>query len=255
MGTSPAKGLERMAQIFQCFTEAPEWGVSELADRLGEPKSVIHRSVSTLTAHHYLEQDPVTKRYRLGFMLMRLGALAAQGNDLRNTARPVMESLVAKTGETALLSVFSGNASVCIDKVDAQQRIRVFYEVGAMNPPVVGAAARAILAFLPPERIQQIIREVPLRRYTDNTILDVDRLMAEIREIRNRGYCTSVGEMDERLFGVGAPIFGPNSQVLGSVAVIALRERVSGSRVDELVSKVVEAAKLISDHLGFVGRP
>ena len=95
------QSIVRATDILECFSEqVAELGISDISKQMQLSKSTIYGLVNTLVAAGYLEQNPQTKRYRLGIKLFELGNLVLRRMDLRNEARPFCEELVHKHNAT-----------------------------------------------------------------------------------------------------------------------------------------------------------
>src|SRR5206468_2562353 len=107
----------------------------------------------------------------------------------------------------------------CIDLVESPKGIRVFAQLGSKMPWNAGTSPKVILAYLPEEERERILKRHPFKRYTERTIVDIESLRTEILSIRGRDFYFSVGDLDKDAFGVSAPIFDHIGQIVGAVNV------------------------------------
>jgi DNA-binding IclR family transcriptional regulator len=84
--------------------EAQPMSLVKLSKRLGLPKSTTMRLLMVLEGHRFVEKSAESGLYRLGLKLFELGSKAVAQFDLTERARPHLERLVSRTGETAYLS-------------------------------------------------------------------------------------------------------------------------------------------------------
>lgn len=238
----------RALQMLDCFQDTPEWSLSGLAARLAVNKAVAFRLASTLLRHGYLEQDPVTKRYRLGSRLIILGLAAARRIDIRQVARPVLEWLSRETGESAYLTVERGGYSVCLDKVESPHEIQLMMQVGGVYPLHRGASNKVLLAFQPPSRIEAYLRAVRDRLVAEG--LSVEEVKAQLQLIRQAGYAHSVGEVTPDAFAVGFPVFDGEQRLAGAVSTAGPAYRLTPDRLQRIVALTQEAATRVSQRLG-----
>ncbi len=245
------KTIDRLVGVLDCFTrERPAWSLSELSKELGIPKSTLHRFLAALESHGILRNDPRDRRWRLGYHLLIWGSLAKDSLDLRQIARPVMDELVAATGETVILTAYQGLEVVCIERVETDHPVRMTLDVGMRRPPHAGASSKVLMAYLPEEEIQAIIREKGLPRLCVNTITDPEALYAELARIREHGYAESHEETDLGAWGVATPIFDRDGQVVAAIGVAGPRSRYTPERAQEFVRLCWETASRISMLLG-----
>ncbi|MBE3580657.1 MAG: IclR family transcriptional regulator [Thermoanaerobacteraceae bacterium] len=239
----------RLLTLLECFTfDKPEWGVTELSERLGLYKSVVHRMLVTLESRGFVSQDPATKKYRLGIKVFELGMVVASQMDLRKVAKPVMEELAAKTGETVLLEVVDELQGLCIEKVESPQSMKCTSQVGKRVPLYAGAPTKVLMAYLPEEIIDKIIGQ-GLERFTEQTVVDPDELLRQLAVIRQQGYCISWGEMDIGSVGIACPIWNHEKRVVAALSIVGPEIRIR-ERVEEFLSYCRDAAEEISRQVG-----
>src|SRR5260370_6894343 len=94
----PARTVTKVCRIIGEFRDRKSLGVTDLARRTTLLPSDVHRILASLRANGYVDQDPETKKYRLGFGLMRLGLTAFQRSELRENAQPPLVPLLKKIG-------------------------------------------------------------------------------------------------------------------------------------------------------------
>lgn len=245
------KTVDRLVAVLDSFSsEKPAWSLTELSQQLGLPKSTLHRFLTALETHSILRCDPRDKRWRLGYRLLIWGNLAAESSGLRHIARPIMEELVATTRETAILTVYHRQEVVCIEKVETNHPVRMTLQVGTRRFPHAGASSKVLMAYLPEEEVQAIIREKGLPRLCVNTITDPRRLREELARIREQGYAESHEETDLGAWGVATPIFGPDGGVVAAIGVAGPRSRYTEQRAQEFVALCRQAAHRISVLIG-----
>lgn len=249
--SSPVKTVDRLVNVLDCFSpERPTWSLAELSTRLDLPKSTLHRFLASLELHRILRRDPDDKRWRLGYRLVAWGERAAESTGLHHIARPVMRTLVESTGETVVLTVYQDQEVVCIGKVETNHSVRLKLDVGTRHPPHAGASSKVLMAHLPEEEIQAIIRDKGLPKLCTNTITDPDELVAELASIRKRGYAESVEETDVGAWGVATPIYGHNGDVAAAIGVVGPSLRFSDELAQRYVMLCRDAARQISALLG-----
>ena len=217
---SQVKTIDRLVRVLDCFTpERSTWSLAELSTQLDLPKSTLHRFLVGLESHGILRRDAGDKKWRLGHRLFIWGSLAAESTGLRQIARPIMHELVGATGETAILTVYHNHASDLHGQGRNQPPVRLSLEVGARRACHAGASSKVLMAYLPEEEIEAIIRDKGLPKLCTNTITDPEKLKAELARIRECGYATSLEETDLGAWGVAAPIRDWKGQVAGAIGV------------------------------------
>ena len=116
-GASYSQSLERGLAILSAFKSGrPLLGISELAREIGLGRSTTHRYVATLAALGYLQQDPATRKYRLGPRVLDLGFSAINSMELRQIAAPDLQTLSDSTGHTVNMAVLDGIDILYVDR-------------------------------------------------------------------------------------------------------------------------------------------
>ncbi|MFO7549703.1 MAG: IclR family transcriptional regulator [Acidimicrobiia bacterium] len=215
-----------------------EFGVSELARRLGLGKSTVHRLLVTLSAEHLVEQDPESGRYRLGLAVYDLGAAVATGLDLHEAVMPSMEQLRAATGETVQVAVLDGREVVYIERLDSPNTLRLFMEVGRRNWAHCTGTGKLLLAHLPDYELDRVLEGWELPALTSRTITDPERLRRELKEIRGRGFAHNLEESEEGVLSVAGPIRDGIGRVRAAMSVAG-----PGQRMEPLLDKITLAVR------------
>ncbi|HEY8368514.1 MAG TPA: IclR family transcriptional regulator [Thermodesulfobacteriota bacterium] len=244
------RSVARAIDILMLFDAGrPLLGVTEVAQSLGVSKSTAHRLLQLLGDRGFVAQDTQSRRYRLGLTLLRLGRLVAEGLDLRREALPVMRRLQERTGETVDLNVERDGYRICLEKIEGQQAIRQFVEIGRPLPLHAGASGKVLLAHLPPARIERILAG-PLPRFTRRTVTDPRRLGRQLQEIREQGYACSVDERIDGASSASAPIRDATGTVVAGLTVSGPTFRIGPEQLRQFAVLVREAASEVSTALG-----
>jgi len=229
-----------------------ELGVSELGRKLNLHKSTVSRLLATLESEGLLERAPGTEKYRLGHEILRLAGQAAHLGDVRATARPVLAALAETTRETANLAVLEGAEAHNVDQASGPHMVRIGNWVGRRTPLHCVANGKVLLAHLPPEEIERRLAG-PLEAFTPFTVVDKEVLRAQLAEVRQQGYACAIGEIEEGLNAVAAPVRDAAGQVAAAVSVSGPAYRVTPDRMAELARLTREAGERISERLGYRG--
>lgn len=210
-------------------------------------KSSVLRYLTTLVDVGVLRRDG-QGNFRLGLRLVELAGGLLDNDDLRSVGEPLLHDLVGASGETVHLGVPSEAEVVYIAKVESPQSVRLVSRIGSRVPMHCSAMGKAILAHLPvPERTPPL---GPLEARTPRTITSEARLVAELDEIRQRGFSIDDEENEAGVRCVGAAVLARNGEPLGAISVSGPAGRLTLERVGELGPSVVETADVIARRLG-----
>jgi DNA-binding IclR family transcriptional regulator len=244
------RSVNRAIRALEIIAENGELGVTELGRHLGVHKATASRLAATLSDHGLLDRDPVSGRYRLGFGILRLAAAAVADVDLMMLGRPVEEELAEVTRETVNLGVRSGDGVVYVDQVNGARSIVSVSWVGRRTPLHCTASGKVLLAWTDDTDRDHILA-TPLERATEKTETDPGALRAQLTEVKRRGWGQTVGELEEGLNAVAAPVFRGDGTVLAALSVSGPAFRLRAVDLARVARSTVDAAAGISRRLGF----
>jgi DNA-binding IclR family transcriptional regulator len=245
------RAANRVVDILELLAGSQDGlALREVSAELEAPKSSLLPLLRALTARGYLERSRAGE-YRLGARALALGHGAAAQRALPDVARPALVELMRRTGETVFLGALApdGLSVVYVDKVESEQIIRYAAGVGDRRPLHATSSGKAILAFLPPDERDTIVKALPLARHTERTVTSPSALRAALDEVRRAGVCVSLDEMVRGACGVAAPIFDGAGRVAGVCTVAGPTDRVR-PHLRTLTAEVKRAARTISALLG-----
>jgi DNA-binding IclR family transcriptional regulator len=187
--------------------------------------------------------------YQLGGRLLDLARVARGPVDLIHVARPFLEALASATGEQVFLSRLAGHIVVCIDQVEAQipRLVRIAVGPGDSVPLRRGAAAKAILAHLPPHKVLALLERAESADPTPQTPRSREQWLAELAEVRRQGYAVTEFA-PEGLRAVAAAIVAPRRE-LAALTVAGPAYCLTDERLPGLAEKVCETGTAITARL------
>ncbi|MCL6632264.1 MAG: IclR family transcriptional regulator [Alicyclobacillus herbarius] len=245
------KSVDKALLLLEVISDYPRGvAITELSSRTGMYKSTIHRLLGTLMKRGFVEQDGQSGRYKLGYTLLDLGMRLLASIDLRSEALPHLQELARQANEVVHLALLDQGEVVYIEKVETPQTIRMHSRVGKRVPVHATGLGKAILAFLPIEEVQALIRRYGLPKLTEFTVTDEQTLLESLERIRQLGYAIDVEEHELGICCVAAPIFDNAGQVVAACSVSGPRQRLDPARLQELSPVVVQTGRRISERLG-----
>lgn len=246
------QSVDRALRILNMFEgDGTAVRLIDVARTLSIAKSTAHRLLTTLELHGYVWFDEAARVYHLGLGAVRLGQRALAGIDLRRAALPHLRRLTRATGETSFLLAVRGDRAVILESTTGGQTLQLTLPIGDPWPLHAGASNLILLAFLPPQEIDEYLAR-PLERYTGRTEVDPERLRRRVAAIRRQGYAFTVGELSENIGAVAVPILD-GDVLLGGLCVAGISHNFPESRVPELVALLRAAAGEIARELGAEG--
>ena len=185
------KTIEKALMVFKCFAQADsDLGTTELANKLDTNMATMSRVLSTLKKHDFLEQDPATRKYRLGPAMVEMARAVYKSlsGAITPVAAPIADALRDDVGERVHIEVISGNNLYLAYVAETPKPISLKIEAGDKVMPNAHAGAKAIIAYSPPN-VMDYWLDQELPGYTKNTITDPDELRKSYREIRGKRHC------------------------------------------------------------------
>ena len=230
-------GLARGLAVLVALADEPGaregLGVVRLSELVGGEKSQLSRTLQTLEEHGFVERDPDTLAYRLGWRLFGLAARASESR-LLAAAPPVLRGLVRELGESVHLSVRQGDHVLTLLSESPPSTLHAPGRVGGLTPLASTSAGR-VLAF-------------------DLDVGDLEPLglggaAGAIETARSLGYAVVREEFEPGLVAAAAPIRDAAGRVVAAVNVSAPRFRFD-DRLEQAALRVVAAADALSAVVG-----
>jgi DNA-binding IclR family transcriptional regulator len=222
-------------------------GVTELALATRLQKSNVHRILSTLRHLGYVRTNPDSS-YEPTLRLWELGQRIHARMDLPAAARSHLKRLVQETDETSHLAVFDGHEVVYVETIETANPVRAHTPLGGRAPAYCTASGKALLCGQPPSVIREVARESV--RHTPSTLTKYDDLVQALKQARDRGYATNVGEFRPNVAGIAAPVLNRRGEVVAAVGIAGPLDRLRPARIRQLGPVVLGIAGDISAALG-----
>lgn len=252
------QSVSHALDILESFTKTEdELGVTELSKRLGLHKNNVFRLLATLEHRGYIEQNTSTENYRLGPKTLQIGAIFIEQRECRRQARPIIESLMSQSGETAVVAVLRGNKVIYMDSVETNKTVRAVSRIGAMLPAHCTAVGKAQLAVLPMAEIERLYPETALPPLTERSIKTRELLLMELKKTAEKGYALENEECDLEVRSIAVPVRDFSKNIIAAIGIVAPAGRLIDERLEkgEIISLILEAGKALSAKLGYSTAP
>lgn len=229
--------LDKAALVLSALETGPST-LAGLVTGTGLARPTAHRLAVALEHHRLVARD-LQGRFILG---PRLGELAAAAGEdrLLAAAGPILARLRDITGESAQLFRRQADFRVCVASVDRPTGLRDSIPVGSQLTMTAGSSAQVLLAWEDPERMNQGLQKATFTA-------------AELATVRRRGWAESLGEREQGVGSVSAPVRSPSDKVIASVSVSGPLERLTRQPGRMHAPAVVAAADRLSQAIGRAG--
>jgi IclR family transcriptional regulator, KDG regulon repressor len=169
-------------------------GVTEIAKRLSISKSTTFGILRALEREGFVVKDGTAKKYLIGPELITFCKKVIQGTDFITIARPFVETLVERVGETAFVGVREQDYVKVLDVVEAKKDLKISSPIGTRIRITAGVFGKIFLSTMDDESILKYLSEKGLRRYTENSITDAETYLKAIARTRVSGYALDLEE-------------------------------------------------------------
>jgi len=225
--------------------------LAEVAEQGNMPRSSAHCLLLTLERRGYLHRHEKSGRYMFGLKLFSLASYAINGLEVRELAAPHLAALMQLTGLTVHMAILEQHEPVLVSKVDAPGIFRLATWMGKRMDFHCTAVGKAIAAFLPEERLDELISVRGLPRHNENTIVSGRKLKLQLQQVRKSGHALDDEEEEIGLRCIGVPIFNHEARVVAAISVSGTTVQIHTDNLSLLAERVKATAAAISSTLGF----
>ena len=247
------QSVDRALSIIEVLSDYEDgMGVTEISSKINLHKSTVHRLLLTLIHKGYVEQNPITNKYKLTLKLFELGNKLVDKMDILSVAKPYLEKLRELTNEVVHLVVREGVEIVYIDKVESENKIRMHSRIGSRGPLYCTSVGKAIMAYLPEEEMEKVWEKSNVEKLTKYTITELDKMKETLKKIRQEGYALDEEENELGIRCIGAAIFNHKGNVCGAISVSGPSIRVTKEKLEGFKEYIIEYSNKISKELGYI---
>lgn len=245
------KSVDRALGLLRYFTVSePELGLTEVTRRAELDKATVHRILTALTRNGLLEQNAVSKKYRLGAEMLRLAQVREASVPLTSIVTPVLAQLGQDAGETAHATLGAREGMLTIGISEPQRATRVFIDASTTLPFHATASGMVYSAFADEETLQGILSVTDYHAFTPATIRSEAVFLVALAAIRSKGFAVARGSLEVDTTGVAAAFFDAGGRVCGTVAVAGVSSRTDEEQIARTAALVIAAANTVTRQLG-----
>jgi IclR family pca regulon transcriptional regulator len=221
--TSLARGLI----VIQAFTQqSPQMTISQLSIKTGLSRAAVRRCLYTLTKLGFAAAEDGS-RYSLQPRMLTLSHTYTTSNTLSTAAQPILERMSATLRESFSVATLDGEDIVYIARTQVNRVMAVDLHIGSRLPAYCTSMGRILLAYLPPERLEQYLAKVDLIPHTTRTIVSVEKLRLALRNVRRNGYALCDQEYEVGLRSLAVPVYSSSGRVVATLNLSGNAPRLS----------------------------
>lgn len=245
--TAPAirRAVDALTYLARC--PAPV-RLSEIAREIHCGKSTALGVLRTLEEVGWVAKDATGYGYSVGERLFDLTRKAFTLRELKEIARPYLERVADRCGESAFLGVLRGDKVVIEMCVEGAPPMCITARPGSALPLLAGATGKVFLAGMGEDAARVKVGKEPLTDFTDRSVTDPEALLGEVASARERGYATDDEEYLRGVRAVAAPL-NRGQEMVGAMWVAGFATRFTDERIAVAMEELVLAARTCSGHL------
>jgi len=245
--------LERGLLVIELLaTKKSGLTLSEITESLSLTKTTAFRVVSTLIFKNYLQKNETTKKITLSRKMLTLGISSMNEQSIVEMSIDVMRALRDELKESVMLGVLLGTKGSILEQVASSYPVKLFVEQGTQFSLHSSVGGKSILAFLPTDETNDILKKITLTKYTKNTITSKKEYKLQLEEIKKVGYAIDNGEDIQGIHCIGAPIFNEYGRPVAALWITAPHGRLPHDQFPQKGEIIAKYAFEISAKLGYL---
>jgi IclR family KDG regulon transcriptional repressor len=216
------KSLVKALNVLECFVESePELGVSDIARRLGISKSSTYDIINTFVQMGYMEQNQISQKYSLSVKMLLFSSSVNQHIGYYRVVYDIMDDLAERVNNIVYFSIpHDTDILYLYSSFPKAQRQKFPYRpvTGEICPMYCSSMGKAMLAFSDNNLMERLTMK-ELKKFTDTTITDFEKLEKEIALVKARGYAFDAGEHQYGVGAVGVPILNKHGKLIAAMSI------------------------------------
>lgn len=250
-----SQSLETGLLVMKGFSsEQPLQGIADVADRMEASRSTVHRYMTTLVALGMLEQDPLTRRYRVSLLPADIGASALDASSVVRALDGQLVSLARKTGATVRLGVLLDNqvllAGVARSIGDGQGLLGVQLRRGARLASHATALGKVLLGGFDPKELRDLLAGMTLAKLTSKTITSKRGLASEVAQAKEQGFALEREEAEQGTVGIAVPVLDGAGEQIAAVGLVAHSPEIEIAQLHDSLAALQSVAATIGQRVG-----
>jgi len=221
--TSLARGLA----VIQAFSQARrELTISQISAQTGFSRAAVRRCLYTLVKLSFAGTDD-NRHYYLRPRVLTLGHSYISSMPLAAAAQPILDHVSRILRESCSIATLDETEIVYIARANVTRIMSIDLGVGSRLPAYCTTMGRVLLAYLPPAEAEEILSRIEFRRFTERTVVGVEKLRQILKMVQRNGYSIVDQELEHGLRAVAVPIRNSTGQVVAALNVGVHAQRVS----------------------------
>ena len=248
------QSVEKVLQIIEIM--AKDNGPMRLQDislKVEMPASTVMRLLNTLMSYKYVNQDSETLKYSLSLKFCQISDSIHSQFSVRDVVRPYLLELSERCQESVCLGIEEDMMVLYIDVVDGPDKmLRTMQRIGKTAPLHSTGVGKLLLLNYDEEKLKILSEKKGLVQLTKNTIISLEQLKEELREVASHGYAFDKEECEIGAKCIAAPIRDYTGKVIAGISVSGPVSRISLKKMQLIIEILTDISAKISGKLGYL---
>lgn len=247
----PIQAVQRAMQVLECISQAGSMSLADLHKSIKVNKASLLRLTHTLTECGYLKKDAASGLYSITIKMFEVGTASIKSIDKFSFINTILADLSDATGRIAQFSIEDNNELICLQSIGQKtDSFSVYTNVGKRSPLYCTSAGKALLASYSNADVMEKWNHFNIKQLTEHTITDVQSLLADLQETRDRQYALDMEENEYHVFCVGSAVLGSDGKPIGSISISG--RTLTPEEEEDISKKLLNAVKLLSGMMGYI---
>ena len=214
------QSVDRVLDLIETIASFPDGArQKDIQDRLGLPKSTIHRLLSTLCNRAYVEKNIATGRYQISHNLVSIASQYLGNLDVRVVASQHIKALSNRLNVTSHLAIESNHKAVYVEKFQPYSYACMFSAVGKNIDLYCSALGKSFLLGYNQKDLNEYVNNIEFFRFTANTIVSPDQLIRELEQARQDEITIDNAEHEEQVYCIASPIYDFQNNIIAAISI------------------------------------
>lgn len=242
------QSLDRGLQVLQTFTPEKQFlSVSEVASITGLSRPTVRRILLTLEYLGFVTSSHGAYTLTPKIVTLSNAYLSAQATSWQ-FAIPYMQNFANTTGESSSISILDHDKIIYVARVSKKRIMSINLDIGSQLPAFATSMGQVLLAHLPEKELQDILKELNLVRYTDNTVGSIKELLNILKDVQEKGWAGVDQQFETGLRSIAVPIINQQGKVVAAINCSVHAGRISTEELrNDFLPLLKNTAKKIGD--------
>ena len=251
--TYKVPAVDQAIRLMLCLAESgsnPK-SLTDICHEVGIHRSKAFSILNTLGEYGFVKKNPNRRGYVLGPGLLTLTGKMLETFKLSRLVEPVLDELAKKAGATVALGVISEDKTYVVAEYQGAPGIGISSPIGYVTPITYGAHGKAIAAFLPEDKLEELLKNKSLFFYGSPAKFKKTKLQNELVKCKHNGFALELGDIQQGVNAIAAPVLDQNGNPIGYISIVGFFTKEVAQRIGPLAADAVKIISKEAGHLMF----